>query len=94
LLGLLGRDSYNSNAESDKDKEERDFYQQRSGREVEMGENYGFCHTRRGQRVIPNGLGANSAYRDIGFPGKNMGAYQQCGQKPAQMMFYSQCLLL
>jgi hypothetical protein len=38
MPGLLGRDSYDSNAESDDDKEEREFYQQKSGREVKSGE--------------------------------------------------------
>jgi hypothetical protein len=84
MPGLLGQDSYDNDAESDDDKEEREFYRQRSGREVEIGEHDGFRRTRRKRRVIPpDKLGANPAHRDIGFPGENMGAYQ-CGRKPAQ----------
>jgi hypothetical protein len=84
MPGLLGQDLYNSDAESDGDEEEPEFYQQRSCREVKIGANDGFRRTRQGGGVIPpDRFGANPAYRDIGFPGKNMGAYQ-CGQKPAQ----------
>jgi hypothetical protein len=73
MPGLLGRDSYDNDAESNDDEEELEFYQQRSGREVAIGEHDGFRQTRRGQRVIPpNRLGANPAYRDIGFPGENI----------------------
>jgi hypothetical protein len=76
MPGLLGRDSYDNDAESDDDEEELEFYQQRSGREVAIGEHDGFRQTRRGRQVIPpNRLGANPAYREIGFPGENMGAY-------------------
>jgi hypothetical protein len=70
MPGLLSRDDYDSDAESEDDKEEREFYRQRSGREVEIGEHDGFRRTRRGQRgrrVIPlDRLGANTAYRDKG----------------------------
>jgi hypothetical protein len=84
MPGLLSRDDYDSDAESEDDEEERELYRQRSGREVEIGEHDGFRRTRRGRQVIPlDRLGANSAYRDIGFPGKNMGAYQ-CGREPSQ----------
>jgi hypothetical protein len=84
IPGLLGQDDVDSDAESDNDQEERDFYHQRSGREVEIGENDGFGRTKSGRRVIPpDRLGAHPAYRDIGFPGENMGAYQ-CGREPAQ----------
>jgi hypothetical protein len=83
MPGLLGRDSYDNDAESDDDEEELEFYRQRSGREVAIGAHDGFRQTRRGRRVIPpDRLGANPAYRDIGFPGENMGAYQ-CGRKPS-----------
>jgi hypothetical protein len=42
MPGLLGRDSYDRDAESDDNKEEREFYRQRSGREVATGEHDGF----------------------------------------------------
>ena len=48
LPGLLGRDSYDSDAESDDNEDEREFYRQRSGREVEIGADDGFRRTRRG----------------------------------------------
>ena len=77
MPGLLGRDSYNNDPESGDGDEELEFYRQQSGREVAIGEHDGFRRTRRGRQVIsPDRLGANPAYRDIGFPGENMGAYQ------------------
>jgi hypothetical protein len=48
MPGLLGRDSYDNDAESDDNEEELEFYRQRSGREVVIGEHDGFRRTRRG----------------------------------------------
>jgi hypothetical protein len=79
MPGLLGPNDYDSDVESDDDEEEREFYRQRSGREVEIGANDTFRRTRSGRRVIPpDRLGAHPAYREVGFPGENMAAYQ-CG---------------
>jgi hypothetical protein len=77
--GLLGQDCYDSNAKSGDDEEERELYRQRSGRKVKIGKKDGFHHTKRGRQVIPpDRLGANPAYRDIGFRRENMRAYIDC----------------
>jgi hypothetical protein len=62
---LLSQDSFGSDTKSKGKKEGREFYQQRSRKEVKIGENDGFCQTQRGQQaILPNRLGANLAYRD------------------------------
>jgi hypothetical protein len=73
--------------ESLDDDSKADFYCQRSGPEIPIGQDAdadGFGQTRSGRRVNPpDVLGANPTYRDIGFPGKNMIAYG-CGRNPRQ----------
>jgi hypothetical protein len=64
-----------------KDEEEAEAdtirYQLRSGKELRLQNGDDFPRSRSGQRNIPpDQFGANVSYQKIGFPGKNMSAYQ------------------
>jgi hypothetical protein len=81
--GSDGEDT-SSDVDSSDDDSDTEFYRQRSGRKVPIGDADGFKRTKSGRRVIPpDVLGANPSYRDIGFPGENMSSYG-CGRNPKQ----------
>ena len=78
--------SYDSSSDSESDfsDDDQEFYRLQSGRKIPIGDDDGIPRTRSGRRSIPPDiLGANTAYRQTGFPGENMGAYK-LGREPNQ----------